>query len=140
MTQRYEREIEEILKGSGEPPSGQQPSGPEEPPPERRPRRRSQPSRQGSALGRATISYKHLLLAGVGALIVSIFIGGLPLFLIGAGLLVAGYVMYYRAPRSGGTGGSSSTGQGRAPKVWRGRMIDPGDDPHFTDDRWGRKR
>ena len=141
MTQRYEKEIEEILKKSGEPSSDRPPSDPGEPPPERpNRRRRNLPSGTGSGMRRVAISYKHLLLAGVGVLIISIFIGGLPMFLIGAGLLVAGYVMYYRAPRSGGGGGGSSSGGGRAPKMWRGRMIDPGDDPHFTGDRWGRRR
>ena len=144
MTNRYQKEIEEILKKAGEPPPDQQPSGgPDEPPPERRSRRRGSPSAQGNAIRRVAVSYKHLLLAGVGVLIVSIFIGGLPVFLVGAGLLVAGYIWYYRAPRSGRSGsGSGSNGNsgGRPPKMWRGRMIDPGDDPHFTNDRWGRRR
>ena len=144
MTNRYQKEIEEILKKAGEPPPDQQPSGgPDEPPPERRSRRRGSPSAQGNATRRVAVSYKHLLLVGVGVLIVSIFIGGLPVFLVGAGLLVAGYIWYYRAPRSGRSGnGSGSNGNsgGRPPKMWRGRMIDPGDDPHFTDDRWGRRR
>ena len=143
MTNRYQKEIEEILKKAGESPPEQQPDGPGEPPPERRPSR-SQPSHRGSAMRRVAISYKHLLLAGVGALIVSIFIGGLPLFIIGAGLLVGGYVMYYRAPRSGGggasNGGSDGGSEGSAPKMWRGRIIDPDDDPHFTNDRWGKRR
>ena len=140
MNQRYEKEIEEILRKAGASPPDQQPNGPGEPPPERPPRRRrGMPTAQGSAVRRASISYKHLLLAGVGVLIVSIFVGGLPMFLIGAGLLIAGYIWYYRAPRSGGGTGRDSGG-GRQPKMWRGRMIDPGDDPHFTDDRWGRGR
>ena len=139
MTQRYEKEIEEILKKSGEPSSDRQPSVPGEPPPERsRRRRRNLLPSPGRGMLRAAISYKHLLLAGVGMLIISIFIGGLPMFLIGAGLLVASYVLYYRAPRSGGGGGSN--GGERAPKMWRGRMIEPGDDPHFTQDRWGRRK
>ena len=141
MTQRYEKEIEEILKKSGEPSSDRQQSDLGDPPPERPSRRRNPPSTLGRGMRRIAISYKHLLLAGVGALIISIFIGGLPVFLVGAGLLVAGYVMYYRAPRSGGGGGGDgSSGGGRAPKMWRGRMIDPGDDPHFTQDLWGRRK
>ena len=142
MTNRYQKEIEEILKKAGESPAEQQPeSSGGEAPPERRQRRRRQPSPQGSGLRRASISYKHLLLAGVGVLIVSIFVGGLPIFLVGAGLLVAGYVVYYLAPRSGGSRRVRTGSEGgRPPKMWRGRMIDPGDDPHFTDDRWGRRR
>ena len=139
MTNRYQKEIEEILKKAGEPApaSGQQPESPGESAPEPRPRRRSMRQPQGNTLRRTSISYKHLLLAGVAVLVVSIFFGGLPVFLIGAALLVGGYVMYYRAPRSGRVGGN---GEGRPPKMWRGRMIDPGDDPHFTDDPWGQRR
>ena len=138
MTNRYQKEIEEILKKAGEPAPapGQQPESPGEPAPEPR-RRRSMRQPQGNTLRRTSISYKHLLLAGVAVLVVSIFFGGLPVFLIGAALLVGGYVMYYRAPRSGRVGGN---GEGRPPKMWRGRMIDPGDDPHFTDDPWGQRR
>lgn len=141
MTNRYQKEIEEILKKAGEsaPAPEQQPERPGEPAPEPLPRRSSTRQPQGNTFRRTSISYKHLLLAGVGVLVVSIFIGGLPMFLIGAGLLVAGYIWYYRAPRSGRSGGNRSEG-GRPPKMWRGRMIDPGDDPHFTDDRWGRRR
>ena len=139
MTNRYQKEIEEILKKAGEPAPApeQQPESPGEPAPEPRPRRRSMRQPQGNALRRASISYKHLLLAGVAVLVVSIFFGGLPVFLIGAALLVGGYVMYYRAPRSGRASGNEG---GRPPKMWRGRMIDPGDDPHFTDDPWGQRR
>ena len=140
MTNRYQKEIEEILKKAGESPPDPSPERPGEPPPESLPQSRSQPSSQGRAVRRAAVSYKHLLLAGVGVLIASIFVGGLPMFLVGAGLLVAGYIWYYRAPRSGRGGNGRNSGGGRQPKMWRGRMIDPGDDPHFTDDRWGRGR
>lgn len=138
MNQRYEKEIEEILRKAGASPPEQQPGGAGEPP-KRPPRRqRSMPTSRGSAIRASSLSYKHLLLAGVGVLLVSIFFGGLPMFLIGAGLLLAGYAWYYRAPRSGR--GGRSSGGGRQPKMWRGRMIDPGDDPHFTDDVWGGRR
>ena len=139
MTNRYQKEIEEILKKAGEPAPApeQQTESPGEPAPEPRRRRRSMRQPQGNTLRRTSISYKHLLLAGVAVLVVSIFFGGLPVFLIGAALLAGGYVMYYRAPRSSGR---SRDAGGRPPKMWRGRMIDPGDDPHFTDDPWGQRR
>ena len=139
MTNRYQKEIEEILKKAGEsaPAPEQQPESPGEPAPEPRRRRRSMRQPQGNTLRRTSISYKHLLLAGVAVLVVSIFFGGLPVFLIGAALLIGGYVMYYRAPRSGKVADNEG---GRPPKMWRGRMIDPGDDPHFTDDPWGQRR
>ena len=128
MSHQYQKEIEEILKKAGEAPPEQPSHGPDEPPPPRRRR----PAR-GSIIRRAGIGYKHTLLAGIIVLIISAFYGGLILFLVGLGLLVAGYVMYYRAPRSGGGGG-------RSVKMWRGRPVEPGDDPHFTQDRWGRRR
>ncbi len=141
MTQRYEKEIEEILKKAGKPkstPSEQQPK-PTEERPSASPGHRVPPSRRGSRISRLSVNYKYALLAGTGALIISIFIGGLPLLLIGAALLVVGYVMYYRGPRSGG-GSNGGRGGGRPQKMWRGRVIDPGDDPHFTEDPWGRRR
>ena len=131
--QRYEKEIEEILKKSGAKPPEQPSQEPEEPP--RRRRRRASSGRRIS-LRSAAISYKGVLLAGVVLLVISAIFGGLYSFLAGVALLVVGYVMYYRAPRSGGGGDSGGT----APQIWRGRQIDPDDDPHFTKDRWGRRR
>ena len=124
MTQRYEKEIEEILKNAGESQTEEPPSGPAAPPPERRPGP-SRPPRRTRPRS-LTLNYKYLLGAGLILLLVSMFVGGLPLFLLGAALLVAGYVVYYKAPRSGG-GTSSGAGGKRTPKMWRGRTIDPGD-------------
>ncbi len=142
MTNRYQKEIEEILKKAGESPPVEPPSEPNEPAAEPTPRRRSMQQPQGKVFRRLSISYKHLLLLGVALLAVSIFFGGLPMLLLGAALLAGGYVMYYRAPRTGRRGGNGrgSSEGGRPPKMWRGRTIDPGDDPHFTDDPWGRRR
>ena len=136
MTNRYQKEIEEILKKAGESPA-EPPVAADEPPPEPLPRRIVASAPRGGAFRPASISYKHLLLAGVAVLVVSIFFGGLPVFLIGAALLVGGYIVYYRAPQPSKSGRNSG---GRPPKMWRGRTIDPGDDPHFTDDPWGRGR
>lgn len=131
--QRYEKEIEEILKNSGANP----PEQPSDEPPEPSSRRRRTSSVRRISLRGAAISYKGVLLAGITLLVISAIFGGLYLFLAGVALLVAGYVMYYRAPRSGGSSGGGSSA---APKMWRGRSIDPDDDPHFTNDRWGRRR
>ena len=126
MTQRYEKEIEEILKNAGESPPESMPGGPGAEPPKRPPQRRVPRGKSRTGSRSLTFNYKHLLVAGFILLIVSLFFGGLPLLLVGAALLVAGYVVYYRAPRTGsGTGGRTG---GRAPKMWRGRTIDPGDD------------
>ena len=121
--QRYEKEIEEILKQAGEQPKVEQPPRaptPGEPP--REPRRNRRPSRSFS-LRRATIGYKPVLLAGVALLFLTLFWGQLYVFLIGLALLIAGYVMYYRAPRGGSVGGGAPA----APKMWRGRSVDPDD-------------
>ncbi len=148
MSNRYQKEIEEILKNAGESapkPAPKEPKDPGERPTERRPRRRpSLPRVQKGDVRRAAISYKPVILAGIIVLLINIFVGGLPLFFTGAGLLVAGYVIYYRTPRSrsGGRSNSSSGGgnEGGPPKMWRGRPISPDDDPHFTGDRWGTGR
>ena len=127
MSQRYEKEIEEILKNAGESPQEEPPSAPGGPSPERRTGRSGAARRTPTRKARRplAVSYKHLLGAGIVVLILSMFFGGLFMLLIGAALLAAGYVVYYRAPRSGG--GVSSGGGRRQPKVWRGRTIDPGD-------------
>ena len=134
---RYEKEIEDILRRAGERSPEQPGQEPEEPP---RRRRRSASPRRGIALRGAGLNYKTALLAGIVLLVVAMIIetGELYLFLAGVALLGGGYVMYYRAPRSGSGGGGGDIGSG--PKMWRGRPIDPDDDPHFTDDRWGRRR
>ena len=131
---RYEKEIEEILKRAGDGPP-EQPL----PDPEERPRRRRLPAAlRRVSIRSARLNYRAALLAGIILLVFAIIIetGALYLFLAGAALLVGGYVMYYRAPRSGGSGGGDSP----APQMWRGRTVDPDDAPHFTDDQWGRRR
>ncbi len=127
--QRYEKEIEEILKNAGEKPPEKPWHGPDDPPPRRS--RKSSPSR-GAALRNLGISYKGVLLAGIVLLLISAILGGgLYVFFAGVALLVAGYVMYYRAPRSG-------AGSPGAPKMWRGRTIEPGEPP--PPGRWRRRR
>ena len=127
MNQRYEKEIEEILKNAGETPPESTTLGPETQPPERQPPRREIRGKSRLASRSLSLNYKYLLGAGFVVLIIGLFVGGLPLLLIGAALLVAGYVVYYRAPRTGQD--NSRSAGGRGPKVWRGRTIDPGDDP-----------
>ena len=130
---RYEKEIEEILKRAGEKPpeeSSQKPGNP--------PRRRSSSAPRRLSLPGIRFNFKTVLLAAIILLIVAVIIetAALYVFLAGVVLLVLGYVMYYRAPRYTG----SSDGGSTSPKMWRGRPIDSDNDPHFTDDRWGRGR
>ena len=117
---RYEKEIEEILKRAGDDPRQDPSPGPGGPP---RRRRNPTPTRLVS-VRRLGASYKLLLLAGFVLLIVSYAASDVFVFLASLALIVAGYAVYYRAPRSSSGGGPSSAG----PKMWRGRPIDP-DDP-----------
>ena len=121
--QRYEKEIEEILKQAGEQPQADPPRASASGGPPKEPRRRRASSR-GFSLRQVRIGYKPVLLAGIVLLLLTLFWGQLFVFLIGLALLIAGYVMYYRAPRGGSVGGAA----GRpGPKMWRGRPIDPDD-------------
>ena len=135
MTKRYQDEIEEILKKAGDLPSAPSPDVPNEKPPQRG--RRLRRLRQTGARRAWTLNYKHALLAGIATLIASIFTGGWPLFAAGAALLIAGYILYYRAPRHRPAPNGSTT---RPTKMWRGRPITTDDDPHFTKDPWGDSR
>ena len=123
--QRYEKEIEDILEKAGSSPSPEPqrnlPPGP--PPPNRR--RRTSYSRVVSLL-RAVTSYKGVLLLGIVLIVISSISGSLYLFLGGVAFLVAGYVMYYRAPRSGGGSGDEES---PTTKMWRGRSLDSDDPP-----------
>ena len=121
--QRYEKEIEEILKKTGDD------TGREQQPESGGPPRR----RSGMSLGRTVsmrrvgINYKALLLAGLSVLIVSYVMDNSFVFLAALALLVAGYVFYYRAPRA--TGAGVGSGGAAGPKMWRGRPVDPEDPP-----------
>ena len=134
MTKRYQDEIEEILKKAGDLPAPPSPDAPNEKPPQRN--RRLRRLRQTGARRAWALSYKHVLLAGIALLIASIFTGGWPLFAAGAALLIAGYILYYRAPRPRPAPNTTA----RPTKMWRGRPITTDDDPHFTKDPWGDSR
>ena len=123
--QRYEKEIEEILRRAGEQPQAEPPPlapAPGDPPKGQRPRRSRRPFR-GFSLRQVAIGYKPVLLAGIVLLVLTLFWGQLFVFLAGLALLIVGYVMYYRAPRSADVDGGGPA----APKMWRGRRIDPDD-------------
>lgn len=134
MTKRYQDEIEEILKKAGDLPAPSSPDAPNEKPPQRN--RRLRRLRQTGARRAWALNYKHVLLAGIALLIASIFTGGWPLFAAGAALLIAGYILYYRAPRPRPAPNNTA----RPTKMWRGRPITTDDDPHFTKDPWGDSR
>ena len=138
MTKRYQDEIEEILKKAGDLPSSDEAPGQTTTPAiQRGPRLRL---RRPPAT--RNLTYKPVLLTGLALLLINILWASLPLFLTGAALITAAYILYYRAPRSATRPNPNGNNTTRpSPKTWRGRPIDPDDDdPHFTQDRWGTGR
>ena len=111
--ERYQREIEEILENAGEKPPAQPPEGPEEAP---RRRRRIPTIPRSAGPSQAGSRYRYVLLAGIGLLVISYFLSWIYFFFAGLALIVAAYVMYYRAPRP--SGGTASV-----PRMWRGRSV-----------------
>ena len=116
---RYEREIEEILEKAGETPPDKPWHGPDEAP---RNRGRFRSPARGITVRHAGFSYQFALVAGVALIIVSALFHSGYILLAGVALLALGYFMFYRAPRASG-------GIARAPRMWRGRSIEPDDPP-----------
>lgn len=116
---RYQREIEEILKKAGESPPEEPRNGPDEQPPSRG---RSRSPARSITVRPTRFSYKYALLAGIAVIIVSALLHSAYVLLAGVALLALGYVVYYRAPRDGNT-------VSRSPRMWRGRPIEPDDQP-----------
>ena len=110
---RYEKEIEEILENAGEEP-GEQPRRQGN----RSPRRRSASGPRELSGRHFGLKYQYALIAGIVLILVGAVLGWLYFFLAGVALVVAGYVIYYRAPR-GGVGASQTR------RMWRGRPVDP---------------
>ena len=136
MTKRYQDEIEEILKKAGDLPSSSEAPGQTNAPNNRGPRLRL---RRPPAT--RNLTYKPLLLTGLALLLINLLWASLPLFLTGAALITAAYILYYRAPRSPRRPNPNHDNPSPQTKTWRGRPIDPDDDdPHFTQDRWGTGR
>ena len=115
--QRYEKEIEEILERAGAAPPEEPRPGPGNAPPRRR-----RPRSPGGGPRRLSVKYQYVLFGGIGMVLLGAIFGWLYLFFAGVAMLVLGYVMYYRAPRTGSV-------ESRAPRMWRGRTIDPEDPP-----------
>ena len=112
--QRYEKEIEEILERTGAAPAEQprQSSG-------RNPQRRrgSPAAKRESSTRHFALKYQHALIAGIVLIVLGAVMSWLYFFLAGLALVVAGYVIYYRAPKG-------SPGTERTQQMWRGRPID----------------
>ena len=112
--QRYEKEIEEILEKAG--------AGPDEQPKQgggRNPQRRrgSQAPQRGQSTRHLALKYQYALIAGIVLIVLGAVAGWLYFFFAGLALVVAGYVIYYRAPRG-------NSGASRSQRMWRGRPMD----------------
>ena len=113
--QRYEKEIEEILKRSGEEPSERPQEGDGQTPQRRR---GSRSPRRGTTTRHYGLKYQYVLIAGIVLIVLGAVMNWLYFFLAGLALGALGYVIYYRAPRG-------SSGTQRTQQMWRGRRIDP---------------
>lgn len=122
---RYEKEIEEILKQAGEGPS--QPPQPQEQEQPRHRRQRRRVERSPVAF-RGRVNYRAALVAGVSLIVVAAILNWMYFLLAGILLVGFGYYLYYRSA------GSTSSGN-RTPRMWRGRSIEPDEPPG----RFGRR-
>lgn len=120
MPEKYQQEIEEILKKVGEAPPGDPPDRSERPL-EDRPRTQ-RPStgptgapRHGGSSRRPTITPGKVLLTGLILLVVAALLKLGTLVWIGLGLLVVAYLFFFITPRSMSY-----------EKRWRGQPVDEG--------------
>ena len=104
MPEKYQEEIEEILKNVGEAPPGEAPNRFKRPledrPQVQQPSRRAPAPRHGSSLRRPTITPGKILLSGLILFVVAAFLKLGTLVWIGLGLLVVAYLFFFMAPRS----------------------------------------
>ena len=117
--QRYEKEIEEILERSGESTPELPRRGSEDSPP---PRRRSPNPGRGRTVRVSSLKFQYPLIAGIALILIGAIFSWHYFFFAGLALVVAGYVIYYRAPRG-------ERGLSRSPRKWRGRSMDQDDPP-----------
>lgn len=119
MPEKYQQEIEEILKKVGEAPPGDPPDRSERPLEDRphtgQPSRRAPASRPGSSPRWPTITPGKVLLTGLILFVVAALLKLGTLVWIGLGLLVVAYLFFYITPRSVSY-----------EKRWRGQPLDEG--------------
>jgi len=119
MPEKYQQEIEEILKNVGEAPPADPPNRPERPledqPSSRRPNWRASAPRHSSSPRWPTITPGKILLFGLILLVVAALLKLGTLVWIGLGLLAVAYLLYFITPRSVSY-----------EKRWRGQPVDEG--------------
>jgi len=119
MPEKYQEEIEEILKQVGEAPPGDPPSRSERPledrPHTRQPSRRAPAPHHGSSPRWPTITPGKILLSGLILIVVAAFLKLGTLVWIGLGLLVVAYLFFFITPRPVSY-----------EKRWRGQPLDEG--------------
>ena len=116
---RYQDEIEEILKSAGETPPSESTKELEIPPEDRRalPRAGQRPQAPGyrPRTRWPTISPGKILLLGLIIIVITSLLGMWKLVWIGLGLLVVGYLLFFITPRSI-----------NVEKRWRGQSLEEG--------------
>ena len=113
--QRYEKEIDEILKRAGEAPDEQPRQGSGQ---DAQRRHGSPPAQREKSVRHFGLRYQYLLIAGIVLIVLGAVMDWLYFFVAGLALVAAGYVIYYRAPKG-------SPGTQRTRQMWRGRPMDP---------------
>ncbi|MFQ6031119.1 MAG: hypothetical protein ACE5Q6_26955 [Dehalococcoidia bacterium] len=129
MPDRYQDEIEEILRKAGEVVPSDPPEEMERPREERsnlaRRTRRSSPPRDTTGRVWPRLSPGKLLLAGLIVFLVSALSRWTPGIWVGLGMLVVAYLLFFVTPRSF-----------NYEKRWRGRSVDTYESPLDRIKRW----
>ena len=129
MPDKYQDEIEEILRRAGEVAPSDSPEGQERPREERsnlaRRTRRSSPPRETTGRVWPRLSPGKLLLGGLIVFVVSALLGWTPGIWVGLVTLVVAYLLFFVTPRSF-----------NSEKRWRGRSVDADERPLDRIKRW----
>ena len=125
MPEKYQDEIEEILRRSGEAPPvenpSQRPTPPEDSPEVQKALRNSSRSEKGPRRRGSLFSPGKLMLAGLVLFLLGATVGPNPLIWIGLAVLVGAYLLFFIKPN-----------YGSLEKRWRGRLVE---DPDSKVDR-----
>ena len=129
MPDKYQDEIEEILRRAGEVAPSDSPEGQERPREGRsnlvRRTRRSSAPRETTGRVWPRLSPGKLLLGGLIVFVVSALSGWTPGIWVGLGMLVVAYLLFFVTPRSF-----------NSEKRWRGRSVDVSERPLDRIKRW----
>jgi hypothetical protein len=120
MPEKYQDEIEEILRRSGEAPPlespSQRPTAPEDSPEVQKALRNSTQSDNRPRRKRGVFSPGKMMLGGLVIFLIGIISGFNPLIWVGLAVLVGAYLLFFIKPS-----------YGSLEKRWRGRLVDEPD-------------